>query len=182
MLISWHLEPMVLDSRFSSCVKKSSLRPTGSSSSRMERYWATWLCRRTVSSSMAVLSAKIAASVTMRASSMLRSSSSSFRRVYSRSVYACTRPALFCSIWATSVSIAAKRFSTSVRSFSPSTARMETNAATACWATCSTSAHRVSGSAGAAVWVNTSGKRQMVLTVTSFFRSSFSDIACMAVW
>ena len=63
----------------SSWVKKSSLRPTGPSPERMSRYWAIWLCRRTVSSSMAVLSAKMAASVTRRDSSMLRSASSSLQ-------------------------------------------------------------------------------------------------------
>ena len=163
-----------MDSRFSSCVKKSSLRPTGSSSARISRYCATWLCRRTVSSSMAVLSAKRAASVTRRLSSILRSPKSSCRRAYSLSLYACTRPALPCSILATSSSMVSRRPATSALSFSPSAARIATKASTACNATLCTSCHSSSSLVGAAVWVRTSGKRAIIPAVTSFFSSIFS--------
>ena len=55
--------PMVLTSRFSSCTRKSSFLPTGSSSSAVARSCAMWLLRRTSSSSIAARSAKIATSV-----------------------------------------------------------------------------------------------------------------------
>ena len=67
---SLHLEPTVLASRLSSWMRKSSFLPTLTSLCSISRSWLTWLRRRTVSSSTATLSAKMAASVRMRASSM----------------------------------------------------------------------------------------------------------------
>ena len=84
MVRSLHLEPMVLHSRLISCTRKSSFRPTGTSPASMVRSWAMWLCRRTVSSSTATLSAKMAASVRMRDSSMVADCSTSIILVSSR--------------------------------------------------------------------------------------------------
>src|SRR5699024_12829 len=106
---SWHLEPMVLASRLSSWVKKSSLRPTGWPLPRIARYWAMWLRSRTVSSSTAVLSPKMAASVRTRASSMERSSRITFSRSYRRWVYFSTRPAVSSSTRPTMASTASRR-------------------------------------------------------------------------
>ena len=51
--------------------------PVGRWACSMVRSWATWLRRRTVSSSTATLSAKMAASVRMRPSSMVVEASTS---------------------------------------------------------------------------------------------------------
>src|SRR5699024_11501470 len=52
---SLHFEPMVLDSRFTSWMRKSSFRPTGTSPRSISRSWPTRLRKRTVSSSTATL-------------------------------------------------------------------------------------------------------------------------------
>ena len=80
---SLHLEPMVLVSRLISCMRKSSLRPMGSWARSMARSWSRWLRSRTVSSSTATLSAKMAASVRIRASSTVVESRTS--RIFARS-------------------------------------------------------------------------------------------------
>ena len=71
-------------------MRKSSFRPTGAPLCSMSRSCPKWLRRRTVSSSTATLSAKMAASVRMRLSSMEALCSTSFIRASSFSRYSAT--------------------------------------------------------------------------------------------
>ena len=90
-----------------------------------------WLRSRTVSSSTAVLSPKMAASVRTRASSMERSSRITLSRSYSRWVYFSTRPAVSVSIRPTQLSTVSSRPVMSASIFSPSMPRISTKFSTA---------------------------------------------------
>ena len=81
---SEHLEPMVLLSRFISCSRKSSFRPTAPPVVSILFICSRWLRRRTVSSSTATLSAKMAASVRIRLSSMAVLARTSWSLLYRR--------------------------------------------------------------------------------------------------
>src|SRR5690606_32198451 len=67
--VSPDLAPSVFASRFSSCMRKSSRRPTGSSPSRTRRISSTWLTRRSSSSSTSSFWAERASSAARRAGS-----------------------------------------------------------------------------------------------------------------
>ena len=69
---------MVLASRFIACARKSSVRPMGPPAVSAWRTASMWLFKRTVSSSVQILSANTATSVAMRLSSTWLPASISF--------------------------------------------------------------------------------------------------------
>ena len=150
---------MVLASRLNSWIKKSSFRPVAPPLSSISRSWPMWLRRRTVSSSTATLSAKMAASVRMRAGSSWVLDSTSVIRASSLVRYSATVWGERSSTRATLSSMVLARLSTSSFSRWPSRLRIWSKSARArssteqmSFAICSTSSSAFSAS-------STSGKR-----------------------
>ena len=146
-----------MHSRFTSWMRKSSFRPTGSSPDSMVRSCAKWLRSRTVSSSTAILSAKIAASVRILLSSMVVDCSTSRIFVSSLSRYSATVWGERSSTLPTTVSMVSALPAMSWHSFSPSTERICRWAAKASSSTAQMSAEIISRSSSALVTVSTSG-------------------------
>ena len=175
--MSLHFEPMVLASRLNSWIRKSSFRPVAPPLASISRSWPMWLRRRTVSSSTATLSAKMAASVRMRAGSSWVLASTSFIRASSLARYSAT-------VWGerfstsdtlSSMAAARDRMSSFIRS--PSRVRIWSKSARArsrteqmSFAICSTSSSAFSDN-------RTSGKRDSRETEISS-DSPYSSASC----
>ena len=141
----------------------------GSSASIKARSCEMWLRKRTVSSSTAILSAKMAASVNRRCSSTWVLPSNSSIRFLSFSLYSRTVCGERSSTNETQSRMVSARERISARSFSPSVSRIVRKRSTAREATLCTAVQIRSSSAGAFCKVKTSGKRDKSDTEISSF-------------
>ena len=158
---------MVLASRFISCTRKSSFLPTASPEDNMVFICPKWLLNRTVSSAMATLSAKIAASVRSLCSSIFTSPNISWRRAKSFSLYSFSVCGERSSIFSTIERIVSALDRTSSSSFFPSASRMAIKEAKAWSRTTFTAFHTFSSSSGALWTEKMSEYRDRVLTEIS---------------
>ena len=162
-------------SLFISCAIKSSFLPIPSVSSNVSRICEMWLFKRTVSSSVQILSAyKITSAAILFSSTGTSKSSwilsSSFLR-YSSTI--CGERSSTCP---TSVSMPESLFKISFFKFSPSVVRVSTNCANAPSNAICRPLHKASSSSGFSSIVNTSGQCANVETRISLSIPNDSSI------